>query len=262
MLSAMRRFFLPKPDSAIVQRHHLTADTWPDALFVIGDVHGCLSQLLDLEARIVADAAALPSKWIVLLGDYVDRGPDSAAVLDHLVAKQPDGFVRVCLAGNHETMMLAYFDNPSGDDSWLQLGGDQTLLSYGIDADEMRHHATTSARRRQILDAHVPSSHIDFLRALPVTCSVGNVVCVHAGLVPGIPTQQQKEADMLWMRYRPDTDASPDDDRIVVHGHTPTSVPLMLPHRIAIDTGAFATGVLSAVHLDASGNRMLLQTTP
>src|SRR5687768_13411836 len=105
------------PASAVPR---LSAAERPALLYAIGDVHGCLDALKAVEARIVADAAGIPGeKWIVMLGDYVDRGPHSAQVLDHLTARPPAGFSRICLRGNHEEAMLDALEDPRAIDIWL-----------------------------------------------------------------------------------------------------------------------------------------------
>ena len=229
------------------RREHLSAPGWPAVVYAIGDVHGCLAELRGLERRIIDDAASIEGeKWLVYLGDFVDRGPDSAGVLDHLTARPPAGFRRVCLAGNHEIMMQAFLDNPDSQPEWLQFGGQQTLASYGIDVAGFL--ATPSRRRRAILDSHVPEDHVAFLAGLPLTLSLPGVVFVHAGLRPDVPVDQQVEHDLLWIReefFR----APSVPDRLVVHGHTPASEAVILPGRICVDTGAFATGRLTAIRL-------------
>ena len=230
------------------QRQHLSLASHPGSIYAIGDVHGCLDLLRQLERRILADADAHAVRpTLVLLGDYVDRGPDSAGVLDHLSGPRPRGFSRVCLAGNHEIMMLDFLAAPSPSADWLRFGGLETLASYGMQPDRV-----LGSSRRQLqamVDAHVPQEHIDFLKDLPLTLSVQDLVFVHAGLRPGVePIDHQSEDDLLWIRDE-FFNAPPVDRRLVVHGHTPGKVPVSVPGRICVDTGAYATGVLSAVRL-------------
>lgn len=240
-------------------RTHMVASAQPAVIYAIGDIHGCLSQLRAMEAAIVADAAAFEgTKWIVTLGDYVDRGPNSAGVIDHLLMPAPAGFTRICLAGNHEVLMLDYLDNPSDTHDWLRFGGHETLMSYGIDPFELHDRKMSASRRRAMLDSHIPPEHLDFLGALPISCSVDNIVLVHAGMRSGMPVGEQVEDDLLWMRYKP-ADPGP-QGLLVVHGHTPQETPLVLPNRICVDTGVFTSGILSAVRLTPSGPPRLLQT--
>lgn len=228
-------------------RGHLSAPQWPSVVYAIGDIHGCLVELRGLEKRIVEDAASFTGeKWLVYLGDLVDRGPDSVGVLDHLTARPPAGFRRIFLAGNHETMMLAFLENPASQPDWLQFGGKQTLASYGIDASGFP--AMRPRQRRAILDSHVPEDHLAFLAELPLTLSLPGVVFVHAGLRPDVPVERQAEQDLLWIRDEFFA-APPVPGRLVVHGHTPANEAVIVPGRICVDTGAFATGRLTAVRL-------------
>jgi serine/threonine protein phosphatase 1 len=236
----------------------LTAGKRPDLLYAIGDVHGCLDQLRALEARIIADAAGADGeKWIVMLGDYIDRGPASAQVLDHLLAPPPPGFKRICLRGNHEQSLLDCLGDASVIDRWLEYGGVETMLSYGMAAsrlDELRRGRPKA--RRQLLEAHIPEEHLELLRGLPSSLAVPGYIFVHAGLRPGIPIENQTGRDMLWIR-REFLDAEYDFGAVVVHGHTPAPEPFVSAHRIGIDTGCYMTGRLTAVRIDGGGARVL-----
>lgn len=239
-------------------RDHLSFDRWPAVVYAIGDIHGCLSELRTLEAMIVADAADVAGeKWIIALGDFIDRGPQSAAVLDHLLLPPPKGFQRFCIAGNHETMILDYWERPTPNATWLAFGGLDTLASYGIS-----HKAATSASpkaMRDILDSHVPREHHDFLADLPLTLSLPSAVFVHAGIRRGVPIDQQQESDALWIREE-FFDVPGDGGPLVVHGHTPGTEPLWINNRICVDTGAFATGRLTAVRLTLQDEPRFLTT--
>jgi serine/threonine protein phosphatase 1 len=240
-------------------RSHLSASAWPARVYAVGDVHGCLSELEALERLIVEDASGVAGdKWIVMLGDYVDRGPASAAVLDRLCAVPPNGFRRICLTGNHEVMMLKFLQRPATNSDWLSFGGRETLASYGIDARDLGN--LSMAARRHLLESHIPAEHIALLQSFALSLQLPGVVFVHAGLRPGVAVDQQTEADLLWIREPFLGDMVPRPFR-VVHGHTPVAVPEVLPNRIGIDTGAFATGVLTALRLDAKGDLLLLNTS-
>lgn len=222
-------------------------DRWPGAVYAIGDVHGCLTQLRLLHDRIIADAAHIDGdKLIVCCGDYVDRGPDSAGVLDYLNEPLPEGFQRICLAGNHEIMMLEHVANPRNVTEWFKYGGMETLLSYGLD---IQTYLTASPRiRAALLLSHVPDHHLAFLHDLPLILTLPGTIFVHAGIRPGVPLSQQSESDLLWIRDA-FFDAADGVAGMVVHGHTPAIEPVVTPHRICIDSGAFATGTLTAVRL-------------
>lgn len=244
-----RRLFGIRREAELSLRPRIHISEWPAAVYVIGDVHGCLAQLRLLQEQILADAANINgTKLIVLLGDYVDRGVDSAGVLDFLMREVPDGFFRICLSGNHEVMMLDHTTEPRAADRWLDLGGIETLMSYGV---EPSSYGTATIRERSaILQRYIPSHHLEFLRTLPVMLSLPGVVLVHAGLRAGISLENQSEEDLLWIREQADTDAfNAPDGPLIIHGHTPCPQPTISRNRINIDTGAFATGVLTAVRL-------------
>jgi serine/threonine protein phosphatase 1 len=258
MLQSLMRSLFGTPTPAAPGRQRLTASEWPSAIYAIGDVHGCLDELKRLEQAIYADGATFTGdKWIVMLGDYVDRGPDSAGVLDHLLSPMPPGYRRICLAGNHETMLLAFLDEPLPGSDWLRFGGHQTLQSYAIDEQSGYFDAETLEQRRQILNSHIPRQHVDFMRSLPLYLHVGNTVFVHAGLRRGVPLEQQSERDLLWIR--PGDDIPFETGTVVVHGHTPAATPTLSPWRIGIDTGAAMTGILTSVRLTQHGDPEILQ---
>ncbi|HWA17674.1 MAG TPA: metallophosphoesterase family protein [Devosia sp.] len=240
------------------QRPRLKLATTPDVLYAIGDVHGCLAQLQDVERQIVADAASLAGdKLIVVLGDLVDRGPNSAEVLDHLLRRPPAGFRRICLAGNHDDMMLAFLDAPRRHMDWLEFGGDATLRSYGVDVEALRLLSDT--RMKSVLAAHVPNEHKALLAGLPALVATPDYVFAHAGVRPGVAIDAQADADLLWYRDGFEADFA-EFAQLVVHGHIPVADPHISPHRIGIDTGAYATGRLTAVRLTANKPPLLLAT--
>lgn len=256
MLRRLKKLFTgaESPDAGA---RRLSAAAWPSVIYAIGDVHGCIAELEFLESLIVADAAAVDGeKWIVMLGDYLDRGPASAAVLDHLCRKPPAGFRRILLAGNHETMFLSYLQEPTRDDNWLRFGGIETLASYGMDLD--RFISGSLSDRRRLLAVHIPDEHLALLSDLPVMLSVPGTSFVHAGLRPGLPLDRQADSDLLWIR---EPFLSSDDlPTRVVHGHTPIGQPSLGPNRIGIDTGAYATGILTAARLGPAGDTRFLDT--
>lgn len=235
----------------------------PALLYAIGDVHGCLDELQALEAQIAADAESVKgAKWIVCLGDYVDRGADSAGVLDHVMRPAPVGFQRICLKGNHEATMLAAVTTLVGMEDWLSFGGDATLRSYGMADDQIAALLEAEEDEQiklELLSAYVPEEHIGFLRELAVSFSVPGYIFVHAGLRPGVPLRGQSEEDMLWIR-KEFLNVPHDYGAIVVHGHTPVRQPAVLPYRIGIDTACFMTGKLTALRIDRAGNTRLMQT--
>lgn len=239
------------------ERAKLGADI--EAVYAIGDVHGRLDLLLAIEKQIVSDAGRYgdSEKAIVLLGDVIDRGPDSAGVIDHLLDAPPAGFRRFVLAGNHETAMLGFLDSLGRDDFWLHIGGDQTLRSYGVDPLPRNSGRRDRQRLAAAALASIPQEHIDFLRRLPISLTWQRYLFVHAGIRPNVPLDQQTESDLQEIRDE-FIMSTADHEFVVVHGHTPAMRPTLLPNRIAVDLGAFATGRLAAVRLDSTGPHILI----
>ncbi|MET4897241.1 metallophosphoesterase family protein [Sphingomonadaceae bacterium jetA1] len=219
-------------------------------LYAIGDIHGRLDLLDALLPRIDADHAGRPpaERHIVFLGDLVDRGPDSAGVVERvrqLCAADPNVH---CLMGNHEEILLRSLE---ADDKALRLfcriGGRETILSYGVAADE--YERMDYAEVAGALAAHVPQAHRDFLSGLKEILIMGDYVFVHAGLRPGIAIADQKLSETRWIRD-PFLDHRIPLEKMVVHGHTVAEEAEILPHRIGIDTGAYHSDRLTALMLE------------
>ena len=244
----------PKADPPPRPRVHLDLDG--AIAYAIGDVHGCLQELLSLEQKIVADAGGFKGhrKLMILLGDYVDRGRDSAQVIEHLLKPPPPGFGRICLAGNHDICMLGYLEGAVPIEAWLALGGASRLYSYGLDPAHIGRlygkEADTYIRQA------IPSRHREFLRQLPVMAYTPEIVFVHAGIRPRIPLPEQTEADLTTIRDD-FLDHADRLDRWVVHGHTRTDFPRATGQRLGIDTGAFETGRLTALRLLGRKGRLV-----
>lgn len=218
-------------------------------IYAIGDVHGCHAALLDAEARILDDAAASDGrKLLVMLGDYIDRGPNSRQVIEHLLMPPPAGFERVALCGNHDDLFYRFLLDPAAHLSWLQLGGRETLFSYGIDASHSLEQPRGLERLAALTREAVPQHHVDFLRSLPSLLTIGPIVFVHAGLRPGLPLDEQSDEDLLWIR-EPFLSRGPELPVLVVHGHTPAPQVSHGKGRICIDTAAFATGHLAVLKI-------------
>jgi serine/threonine protein phosphatase 1 len=236
------------------------ADT---AVYAIGDIHGRSDLLAELHAGIVADAASRGAtrRVIVHLGDYVDRGPDSAGVVYRLLDAVPDGFDSICLLGNHERMMLDFLEDASAGPLWLRNGGDATLASYGVAYETKESFDLQRLRGLQgELRHRLPERHLAFLRGLRLVHIEGDYAFVHAGIRPGVALEAQEEMDLLWVRglfLRSDRDHG----KIIVHGHTIMPEPEIMPNRIGIDTGAWYTGRLTSLALEGS-QRHLLATSP
>ena len=229
------------------RRIQLTGLSSSYTFYAIGDVHGCIRELREADDRIAADLSRAGGKGIViLLGDYVDRGPQSAAVLDYLIEDRRPNFRRVALCGNHDEVFLSALEHPATLSAWLDFAGTQTLLSYGIDATSiLRHSGRQSALTDAVLST-VPNSHINFLRQLPVSVSTGTHLFVHAGIVPGRALERQSDRDLMWIR-EPFLSKGPNLPIKVVHGHTASVEAEFINGRIGIDTGAYATGRLTVL---------------
>ncbi|MBN8953764.1 MAG: serine/threonine protein phosphatase [Rhizobium tropici] len=217
--------------------------------YVIGDVHGRYDLLSALERKIVADAAGLPGrKLIIMLGDYIDRGPASAQVIGRLMAPPPNGFDRICLTGNHEMEMLAYLDGGISLDDWVTLGGDATLASYGADIQTLRQQYPSQKKLDTFLRTWLPDDHINFLRRLPILLDTPQALFVHAGIDPDRSIADQQDHDLVFIRSHFYDSAQP-LPKLIVHGHTPIRQAEVNGLRLNLDTGAFHTGRLSAARL-------------
>jgi len=226
-------------------------------IYAIGDVHGRLDLLQLLLDRVDADAAGRPCR-LVFCGDYVDRGPASADVLEWLV-----GLTRILgprvtlLKGNHEQALLRFLDDPSIGALWIErFGGAETLLSYGVPAPDAGAPGELAAARDELL-ANMPAGHLRLLQGLQLAFVHHDYLFTHAGLSPEARLSEQTEDDLLW---GPDgfLEAKGPFEKFVVHGHTwRGDEPELLGHRIGLDTGAYATGVLTAVRIEDGDHRPL-----
>ncbi len=215
-------------------------------IYAIGDVHGCDDRLAAMHAGIVDDLADRPvaHPLLIHLGDYIDRGPDSARVLDRLTRPVAGaaGLAVANLMGNHEDMLLRALASNSRADGqhWLANGGGETLASWGL---SWRDPPAAWA-------AGIPPAQLGLLRGLGVAQRVGGYVFVHAGLRPGVALGAQERQDMMWIR-EPFLSFAGRVEAVAVHGHTPERHPEVRPHRIGIDTGAVLGGHLTCAVLES-----------
>ncbi len=223
-------------------------------VYAIGDIHGCHSLFRRTLREIEKDArkrAGTP--LVVALGDVVDRGPDSAAVIEDFANSRA-----LCMLGNHERMMLSFLDDPEPSWDWLSQGGFETLLSYGLSLSPSDR--LPRRRLRQMLDLHVPEKHRQWLRALPhgylVRRDGQRFILVHAGIDPTRPLHQQAESAVLWGR-----DVSLPDDGFVVQGHVIVDAPEVSARHARIDTGAHRTGRLTTLCLPQGSDITVLTIT-
>lgn len=228
-------------------------------LYAIGDLHGRLDLLREALTRIEGDLSARPHPrhQIIFLGDYVDRGPDSRGVIDTLIGLRDAGARASFLLGNHDSYVAAYLQDPDWFDRsyhWLHsaMGGAETLASYGVsEASEKRPSATRDAFAEAF-----PPEHLAFLQSCALWRRVGGYVFAHAGIRPGIALESQRREDCIWIR-EPFLSDTRNYGFKVVHGHTIVPQVEHRRNRIAIDTGAYRTGVLSCLVLEGAEAALL-----
>lgn len=218
-------------------------------IYAIGDIHGCADLLDALLRRIETHMLANPTRECIeiFLGDYIDRGPASQAVLERLVGHKQT-YRRVFLKGNHETYLSDFIKRPFILQDWQRLGGLETLMSYGM-KPAINAKAAEQAQLAADFSRTLPESHREFLRHLKSSFTYGDFFFAHAGVRPGIAFEKQREEDLLWIR----DDflfCEHDFGKVVVHGHTPVLQPDIRPNRINIDTGAYVTGRLTCLILE------------
>ncbi|MGX7896667.1 metallophosphoesterase family protein [Tsuneonella sp. HG222] len=226
-----------------------------ERIYAIGDIHGRLDLFEKMIAIIEADDAALPpaNTTVILLGDLVDRGPDSAGVVARARDWQRGRTVRI-LGGNHEEMFLDSFEDTDVLRHFLRFGGQETILSYGVDPEAFRYADIDEAQA--LMSAAVPMADRTFLAALEDLIVIGDYVFVHAGIRPGAPFEEQSPKDLRWIR-EPFLSHGRPHGATVVHGHTITDAPVDKGNRIGIDTGAYLSGRLTALVLEGATRRYL-----
>ena len=218
--------------------------------YAVGDVHGRLDLLDALLRDIVADhQSRAPARGlVVLVGDLIDRGPDSAGVIDRLRRFDEAGLKVVGIAGNHEEVLLTILSgDPEPIEGWLRFGGTETLRSYGADPEAIAALPPETAQRR--ITELIPTEHRFFLEELGDSLRFGDYLFVHAGIRPGVPLDQQSLRDLRWIR-EPFLSDTRDHGVIVVHGHTIRDQVEEVGSRIGIDTGAYASGRLTALAIE------------
>lgn len=249
MLQQLRNFFRPPPPPRLPE---VPAGA---RYYVIGDIHGRLDLYKALIGAIESEIASTQGLdiQVVLLGDLVDRGPDSAGVIERTRQWQQTRNVRV-LAGNHEEMFLAAFEKPEALRHFLKHGGFETVLSYGLSRQQMAKLSLEEIFER--LPQIVPQWVRDYVADFETMIPAGDYVFVHAGIDPDVPLGEQKRSDLLWIRERFLSHEGP-LEKVVVHGHTIFDRVMDCGNRIGIDTGAFRSGVLSALVLEGEQRRIL-----
>lgn len=233
----------------------VASSTQGELIYAIGDIHGRIDLLDDLIPQIIGDFEAIPEApkpKIVFLGDYIDRGPDSRSVIDRILDLSTV-FQVTALKGNHEDALLRFLDQPDFGPNWVEHGGSETLAAYGVRAPA-DPEAWPSVREQLI--AKMPPQHVAFFVGLSAYLTIGDYLFVHAGVRPHVALTDQTAHDMMWIR-KPFLEAHKPFEKVVVHGHTPAETPFSGPWRIGVDTGAYASGVLTAVRLYGVERRFL-----
>jgi serine/threonine protein phosphatase 1 len=249
MLQRLRNYFRPQA------KHRLPSVPAGTRYYVIGDIHGRLDLYDAMIAAIEEDDASLAAAdtRVVLLGDLIDRGPDSAGVIARTLMWQQQRNVRV-LAGNHEEMFLESFKKPEALRHFVKHGGRETILSFGL--SNRQYAALSTEQLFERLPALVPVQVRDYITRFELMIIAGDYVFVHAGIDPDRPLDDQKRSDLLWIRDRFLNHHSP-LEKVVVHGHTIFEHVMECGNRIGIDTGAFRSGVLTALVLEGDQRRVL-----
>jgi serine/threonine protein phosphatase 1 len=249
MFELFRKFF--RPNSG-VPTAHLPAG---QRAYVIGDIHGQLDLFEELILAVERDDldAGPAETTIILLGDLVDRGPDSAGVLDRARRWQAERPVRI-LAGNHEEMFLKSFSDINMLRHFLKHGGRETVLSYGV--NQKRYNEATLEDLQNIMRAYVPVEDQIFMRTFEEHFTLGDYAFVHAGINPEVPLEDQTRQDLLWIRD-PFLSYPGQHSHLIVHGHTIVEDVVERPNRIGIDTGAYRFGRLTALVLEGSNRRYI-----
>ncbi len=238
--------------------HYINA-RGPDGMriYAIGDVHGRRDLLEKMFRQIDAQIALKrpADHRIILLGDYVDRGPDSKGVLDLIIARKKADPRVIALGGNHDFGFLQFLETPTDAYLFTEYGGSETALSYGIKTDFSAHHLMLGAR--DALLRAMPPAHVDFLASMPRSVSFGDFFFCHAGIRPGVPLDNQNPDDLIWIRgdFLYHEGLHP---KVIVHGHTPADTPEVLANRVNVDTRAYETGMLTALVINGPDKDMLV----
>jgi len=250
MIDAIRQLFRPKP------ARPLPAIPAGERVYAIGDIHGRLDLFAALAEAIEQDdpARGQAETTVILLGDLVDRGPNSAAVLEGARAWQGHRNVRMLL-GNHEEMFLTTYREVGHMRNFLRYGGRETILSYDI--DQAAFHTAEIEEAHELMRAAVPETDIEFIESFEDWIVVGDYAFVHAGIRPEEALDKQRRHDLRWIR-EPFLSHCGDHGHMIVHGHTITDDADVRHNRIGIDTGAYASGRLTALGLEGT-TRWLLE---
>lgn len=222
-------------------------------IYAIGDIHGCLDQLVNMQERIAADLLVNPhnNPLVIYLGDYMDRGPENRATLENLMAAKTADLPARFLYGNHDNYVALFLDDPESFHGrqlhWLhpRMGGAETLKSYGV-LNAIEENADVA---RDLFEAAIPAEHRLFINKCELSIHIGGYFFAHAGVRPHTPLDEQKFDDLIWIR-EPFLSSKADFGAIIVHGHTPVAEVENHGNRIDVDTGAVFGRKLSCLVLE------------
>jgi serine/threonine protein phosphatase 1 len=223
----------------------------------VGDVHGRLDLLEQLLEKIHEDIAKRPPRKVLLVfvGDLIDRGPHSAQVIERLRTYRDPAIRTVFLLGNHEEVLLRILSGEADLISkWRWFGGTECLQSYGVDTSKLIGASDEDAL--EVIRQAIPEQHVKFLESFDDSCRFGDYLFVHAGIRPGVEIDQQRQSDLRWIR-EPFLFDDTDHGFVVVHGHTIRPEVEVRANRIGIDTGAYRSGVLSALAIEGAESWLL-----
>jgi len=231
-------------------------------IYAIGDVHGYLDLLKSIHKKIKADLHDIGDKQyrIVFLGDYIDRGPDSAGCAQFLLDLMLEDKHVICLKGNHEDKLEKFLANPLElANSFFGYGGIECAMSYGVDMAAYKDAQKDTSEVREELNKKISSDHKQFYSELEKSVSFGDYFFTHAGVRPGVALDKQSDDDLMWIRSE---FVSNDElyDKVIVHGHTPQYPMEILPNRVNVDTCAYDTGVLSCLVLEGTRHKVIEAT--
>ena len=229
-------------------------------IFSIGDIHGCLKQLISLQKKIInIPSFKKEDDLLIYLGDYIDRGPHSKDVINQVIKLKKENIKSIFLMGNHEQVMIDFLFNKINNlRYWLSLGADQTFRSYDIEVAEFIKDGFGDNKIEELRNVflnQLTEKHIHFLKNLKLSYTLGKYLFVHAGVNPEKSILEQNKEDFLWSRSDKFFDKNFKFEKIVVHGHTPEKEVVNFPYRINIDTGCFFSGKLSSVYLNDQDNK-------
>ncbi len=230
-------------------------------IYATGDIHGRYDLLEVMGKAIESDLQSRPVKdpVSVFLGDYIDRGPDSRKVIEFFINHHQRTPRQICLKGNHEASLLGFLEDPATFYHWEDLGGTETLLSYGLSQHDLMGSSGAESIRTLFKD-NLPKPHEDFLKSLQLQYRCGDYFFVHAGIRPEVPLDEQSPEELMWIRG-PFLNYQEDFGVFVVHGHTPVEHIDRRTNRLDVDTEAYASGRLTCAVLEGNNMKFITAAT-